>query len=94
MSSTYPISKKIKKQLKKIESSPMVMGLFGLLIYFYSLLVGITTRWQKIRIDDTYRIWEENKNIILIIWHGRALLPCYFWKNKKLFTSYKRLCYC
>lgn len=85
MSSTYPLSKRIKKQLKKLETSPIIMGICGLLIYCYSQLVGITTRWQKIRIDDTYKVWEENNNIILIIWHGRALLPCYFWKNKKKF---------
>ena len=85
MSSTYPLSKKLKKQLKKLETSPIVMGICGFLIYCYSQLVGITTRWQKIKIDNTYKIWAENNNIILIIWHGRALLPCFFWKDKKKF---------
>lgn len=85
MSSSYPLHKRIKKQLKRIESSPLVIGLAGILIYCYSILVGITTKWQKRGIEETYKIWEKDKNIILIIWHGRSLLPCYFWKNKKKF---------
>ena len=81
----YPVKKQIKRILKKIETSSFITNILGGLIYLYALLVGWTTKWQIRNIDNTYKSWTDNKAIILIIWHGRALMPCYFWKNKKQF---------
>jgi len=55
------------------------------MIYVYAQLVGWTTRWQRRGIKETYQTWAENESIILIIWHGRTLLPCHFWRNKSKF---------
>lgn len=85
MASAYPLHKRVKRSLKKLETSAPITGLIGLLIYLYALLVGLTTRWQLRGIDNVYQTWAKEKSIILIIWHGRTLLPCYFWKNKKKF---------
>ena len=85
MFSHYPLKKRIKHALKNIETSPFVTDLLGCMIFLYAKLTGLTTRWQIRNIDQTYQTWEKDKAIILIIWHGRALLPCYFWKNKKKF---------
>lgn len=85
MSSPYPLRKRIKKFLKKIETSAPVTGLLGFLIYVYACLVGLTTKWQIRGIAEIYKVWRQHHAIILIIWHGRTLLPCYFWKNKKQF---------
>jgi len=85
MSSEYPLRKRFKKIIKKIGNSQLTTSIVGVLIYLYAILVGITTKWQKVGIDKTYQTWDKENNIILIIWHGRTLLPCYFWKNKKQF---------
>ncbi len=85
MSANIPLKKRIKRFLKKFETTSLVTTVLGVVIYCYALLVGITTRWKKINIEQTYKLWAKEKAVILIIWHGRTLLPCYFWKNKKQF---------
>ena len=77
--------KYLKRLLKKAESSAIIVRLLGFLIYIYAQLIGITTRWQKRGIDNIYKIWSQEKAFVLIIWHGRALMPCYFWHHKKQF---------
>ncbi len=85
MSDSLPLRKRIKHFLKKIENSSFITALLGCLIYIYARLVGWTTHWQERNIRETYQTWTENNAIILIIWHGRTLLPCHFWRNKKKF---------
>ncbi len=85
MPSPYPLRKRIKKFLKKLETSAPITGLIGFLIYAYACLVGLTTKWQIRGLTEVYKAWRQHRAIILIIWHGRSLLPCYFWKNKKQF---------
>ena len=85
MASSRPLRKRIKHFLKDLENSAFITSLLGGIIYCYARLVGWTTRWQKRHIEKVYRTWAEEKAIILIIWHGRTLMPCHFWKNKKQF---------
>ena len=85
MSSSRPLRKKIKHFLKDTENSAFITSILGGIIYCYAKLVGWTTRWQIRQIDELYRTWAQNKAIILIIWHGRTLMPCHFWYNKKKF---------
>lgn len=85
MFSRYPLKKRIKHALKDFETSSVITNLLGFIIFLYAMLTGLTTRWQQRNIEETYKTWAKEKAIILIIWHGRALLPCYFWKNKKKF---------
>lgn len=85
MSSPRPLRKRIKHFLKDIANSTAMTGFLGLLIYIYARLIGWTTRWQKINVETTYKLWEKEQSIILIIWHGRTLLPCHFWHHKQKF---------
>lgn len=85
MNPSIPLRKRIKHALKKWEASAFTTSLLGYVLYIYARLVGITTRWKTNNIEETYKVWEKEKAIILIIWHGRALIPCHFWKNKKKF---------
>lgn len=85
MSSGRPLRKHLKHFLKNIENAACVTSFLGALIYAYARLVGWTTKWQKRKIDEIYKVWEKEKSIILIIWHGRTLLPCHFWHHKEKF---------
>ena len=85
MSTSLPLRKRIKHFIKRLESSAYTTTIIGFLIYLYAQLVGYTTRWQKRNIGETYQTWQQHKSMILIIWHGRTLLPCHFWRNKKSF---------
>ena len=85
MTTSVPLKKRIKRFLKKIESTSIMTCLVGKIIYLYAVLVGLTTRWQLLNVESTYKIWAKEKAIILIIWHGRTLMPCWFWHHKKQF---------
>ena len=85
MSNPLPLRKRFKHFIKKIERSAYTTAILGFLIYIYARLVGFTTRWQKRNMTATYQVWQQQKAIILIIWHGRTLLPCHFWHHKKQF---------
>ncbi len=85
MSAALPLRKKLKHFFKKLESSSYTTTILGAIIYAYAQLVGFTTRWQKRGLKEVYNTWRQNKAIILIIWHGRTLLPCHFWYHKKQF---------
>lgn len=85
MPTTVPFRKRIKHILKRWEASASITSILGYILYIYARLIGITTKWKIDNIEETYKVWEKEKAIILIIWHGRALIPCHFWKNKKKF---------
>ena len=65
--------KYLKKPLRKLgEHSGIVSSLSGFL-YFYARFVGMTTRWH---IEGWTEALENarRQGIILVIWHGRALM--------------------
>ncbi|MBR6663302.1 MAG: lysophospholipid acyltransferase family protein [Alphaproteobacteria bacterium] len=75
--------KYIKKPLKKLGSSRFVINLISAVFYYYTKLVGKTTRWHIEGVEEFHQIAKENNGIILVIWHGRAaMLP--FFKQKSL----------
>lgn len=75
-------NKIVKKTLRKILKSKIVTTMISNLIYYYSLLVGKTNKWELKGVDEFNKFWEHD-NFILIIWHGRALMPTYFWNKKR-----------
>lgn len=75
-------NKIIKKTLRKILKSRIVTEIISSLIYYYALLVGKTNKWEFKGFNEFNEFWEKD-NFILIIWHGRALMPTYFWNKKK-----------
>lgn len=77
------IKKALKKLLKKITKSKACNNFISRLFYFYSVLVGKTTRWKQEGVEEFYRHWEQNGSIILVGWHGRALMLPYFWNRKR-----------
>ncbi len=72
-----------KKALRKLTQSSFVMNLISWLLYHYTCFIGKHTDWSVYGVDDFYRLWEKEKSIILIIWHGRALMIPYFWNKKR-----------
>ena len=85
MTPKVPLKKRIKRFLKKFETTSFATDILGGIIYIYAVLVGLSTRWQLHGIQKTYKLWQKEKAFILIIWHGRTLMPCWFWQNKKKF---------
>ena len=71
-----------KKSLKKLLRSKIITHMISSLIYYYALLIGKTTKWQTKGINEFYAGWEKEKSLILIGWHGRAMLYPYFWNKK------------
>lgn len=73
----------IKKNLKKFGETKFVLKLVSNIFYYYAKLVGHTTKWQTKGIEDFHKIAKQNGGVILVIWHGRAvMLP--FFKQKNL----------
>ena len=75
-------AKIFKKSLKKLLRSKIITHMISSLIYYYALLIGKTTKWQTKGINEFYAGWEKEKSLILIGWHGRAMLYPYFWNKK------------
>ena len=74
--------KLLKKPLKKIGQSAPVMWLISVVIYAYAKFVGITTKWRLDGVSRFYELTSQNDGVILLIWHGRAVMLPYFWKPK------------
>lgn len=81
-------AKILKKTFKKLLKSRIVTGLVGSLLYFYTRLVGRTTRWKTKGIGKFYDCWRKEGSIILIGWHGRAMLYPYFWNKSGRLTRW------
>lgn len=75
--------KKIKDKIKKLTKHPRFIEFIGYLLYLYSRLVGMTTRWEIHGKKEFYQTWEKDKSIILVIWHGRALMIPHFWNKQR-----------
>lgn len=75
-------AKIFKKSLKKLLRSKIITHMISSLIYYYALLIGKTTKWQTKGTKEFYACWEKEKSLILIGWHGRAMLYPYFWNKK------------
>ncbi len=76
-------TKILKKAFKKILKSGIVTGIIGTLVYYYTRFVGKTTRWNIKGIEKFYQYWQKEGSIILIGWHGRAMLYPYFWNKER-----------
>lgn len=77
------LNQKIKEKTKIITKHPRFISFLGYMLYYYSRLVGKTTRWEINGINDVYDIWNKDKAFVLIIWHGRALMIPHFYNRKK-----------
>jgi lysophospholipid acyltransferase (LPLAT)-like uncharacterized protein len=76
------MAKPLKKFSKKILKSKTVIYLISWLIYFYAKFVKFTTKWHIEGLNDAFKLMDQ-KPIIAIIWHGRALMLPPFWKRNK-----------
>lgn len=74
--------KLIKKPLKRLGQSTPVMWLISTFIYAYAKLVGHTTKWTLDGVERFYELTSQNDGVILLIWHGRALMLPYFWNPR------------
>ncbi len=75
--------KYIKKPLKKLGNNKFVMNLISAFLYTYAKFVGLTTRWHTEGVDKFHQLARENNGVILVIWHGRAMMLPFF-KEKDL----------
>lgn len=76
------MAKGLKKITRRILKSELATSVLSYVLYLYTKLVGLTTRWKKNNLDELYKTWDENQSIILVIWHGRATMIPYFWNKK------------
>lgn len=63
-----------KKTSKKLLKSPIFLKILGFIIFCYARLAYLTCKWEFRNVDKIYKIWDENKSIILVCWHGRVTL--------------------
>ena len=68
------IRKKLKPYLKKIYQTDFVLNIISSLIYWYTLLVYKTTKWQIKGREKLIDLWQSGEAFILVGWHGRALM--------------------
>lgn len=74
-------SKILKRITKHIIKSGFFSKLIIQLIYTYAKFVKLTTQWEIKGLDKCYKTWEQNGSIILIGWHGRAMMIPLFWNH-------------
>ena len=72
-----------KKLLKRTIKSQTVTALISNTLYYYAKLVGKTTSWKVKGVKEFYEHWNKEKSIILIGWHGRAMMLPFFWNKQK-----------
>ncbi len=75
--------KLIKKPLKKLGETKLVMSMISAVFYAYAKFVGLTTRWHTEGVEFFHRTARKNNGVILVIWHGRAMMLPFF-KEKSL----------
>ena len=75
--------KLIKKPLKKLGETSAIMWLISSILYLYAKFVGLTTHWRTERVEEFHQLAREKGGVILVIWHGRALMLPFF-KQKDL----------
>ena len=75
--------KKLKHLIRRITKSETFTTFVGKAMYYYCLMVWKTTRWQLFGVNRFYPAWEQDKSLILTIWHGRVLMIPYFWNRKR-----------
>ena len=68
-----------KNLLKKITKSTVFARCFSFLMFLYATLVGKTTKWKYVGLDNFAKI--SNKPVIWIAWHSRATMMPFFWKK-------------
>lgn len=56
--------------------------ILSVLMYLYMKLVFVTCKWEFRGVDKIFKIWDKEKSIILVGWHGRVILSP-FLKDKK-----------
>ena len=78
----HDLLKKVKKFFKDLSKHPRFIDFLGFILYYYSRLVGKTTRWDVFGANQFYQTWHQEKAIILVIWHGRSLMIPHFWNKK------------
>ena len=83
MKKTKFYKKYIKKPLQKIGNSGFVLQTISAILYLYAKFVGQTTRWHTEGVEEFHQLAKENNGVILVIWHGRAVMLPYF-KQKDL----------
>ena len=76
--------KYIKKPLKKLGNNKFVMNLISAFLYTYAKFVGLTTRWHTEGVDKFHQLARENNGVILVIWHGRAMMLPFFKESDSL----------
>lgn len=63
--------------------SKAVTSFISSTLYYYAIFVGKTTSWKTKGIKEFYDCWNDKKSIILIGWHGRAMMLPYFWNRER-----------
>ena len=74
--------KKLKDFFKGVSKHPRFINVLSLIMYYYSRWVGKTTRWDIFGVNQLYQVWHQEKAIILVIWHGRAMMIPHFWNGQ------------
>lgn len=70
-----------KKLLHKIVKSAFGSSVISFLIYWYARFVGFTNKWKVYGREECFKTWDKEGAIILIGWHGRAIMLPYFWNR-------------
>ena len=76
-----PLHKKLKKFTKFLLHTKLTIKLISNIAYYLIRLIHLTTKWHTQGIEEAYKVWDKEQNVILIAWHGRALLLPLFWRK-------------
>lgn len=68
------LKSRFKEFTKKITKSSAFLNFLGSLIYWYTRLVDKSSEWKLTNHKETFDSIDNGQNIILVAWHGRALM--------------------
>lgn len=77
----------LKDCFKNILNSSLIEKIIGNVAYWYLILVGKTTKWKIMGLENAYKSLEKSDSIIIIGWHGRALMMPYFWNQSRTLNA-------
>ena len=77
------LRKRIKRGIRWVIRTPVVLSSISFLAYVYTWLIGKTSKFELHGQQEFEDLIAENDGGIFVAWHGRALMLPFFWRNTR-----------
>jgi len=77
------LRKRIKRCIRWLIRTPLVLNAISFVAYTYTWLIGKTCKFEIHGQQEFEDLIAENNGGIFVAWHGRALMLPFFWRNTR-----------